>query len=91
LFVVQVSLFCLAIGQDPKQLPLAVVNLENEGRACDGFPEECPISLSSWGIPSKNEYLQNFTCRYLSFLDRYVYVQFGCVFILHVHYLQNVS
>lgn len=30
---------------------------------------ECPVSLSSWGVPSPNEHLENFTCRYLSFLD----------------------
>ena len=29
---IQVSLFCLAIGQDPKSLPVAVVNAENQGK-----------------------------------------------------------
>ena len=42
------SLFCLAIGQDPKELPIAIVNAENNGAACDfsgSFTRECPISL----------------------------------------------
>ena len=34
----QVSLFCLAIGQDPKDLPFAVVNAENQARG------PCPAS-----------------------------------------------
>eukprot|EP00095_Tigriopus_kingsejongensis_P003146 maker-scaffold662_size116868-snap-gene-0.17 protein:Tk03146 transcript:maker-scaffold662_size116868-snap-gene-0.17-mRNA-1 annotation:"abc transporter" len=64
----QVSLFCLAIGQDPKELPVAIVNLENQGQPCQGHPMQCPIDLGLFG-PSTNEYLKNFTCRYLSFVD----------------------
>jgi len=68
----QVSLFCLAIGQDPKELPIAVVNGENNGNECffnSSSFDMCPISFNEWGLPSKNEHLNNFTCRYLSFLD----------------------
>ena len=61
----------MAIGQDPKELPLAVVNYENNGEPCheDYFSKECPVTLSSMGIPSPNEHLSNFTCRFLSFID----------------------
>jgi hypothetical protein len=68
---IQVSLFCLAIGQDPKEQPVAVVNAENFGAPCpDAVITQCPISLGSLGIPEPNDYLANFTCRYLSFIDR---------------------
>jgi hypothetical protein len=61
----------MAIGQDPKELPLAVVNYENNGEPCQEsfFTKECPITLGQMGLPSTNEHLANFTCRYLSFLD----------------------
>ena len=67
----QVSLFCMAIGQDPKELPVAVVNYENNGEPCQDnyYTKECPITMEAMGIPSPNEHLKNFTCRYLSFLD----------------------
>ena len=44
----QVSLFCLAIGQDPKQIPVAVVNAESGGAACRSADviTECPVSLT---------------------------------------------
>ena len=44
----QVSLFCLAIGQDPKQIPVAVVNAESGGAACRSADVimECPVSLT---------------------------------------------
>ena len=69
--IFQVSLFCMAIGQDPKELPLAVVNYENFGEPCNDnlYTKECPITIGSIGIPEANEHLNNFTCRYLSFLD----------------------
>ncbi len=75
----QVTLFCLAIGQDPKDLPLAVVNLE--GGPCPA-PAEAPRPPRPLGCPVEYSYyemgfvdtahLANFTCRYLSFLDRSV-------------------
>ena len=89
----QVSLFCLAIEQDPKELPVAVVNAENAGAACVSADAitECPVSLTgtapdkfmmedtketslftstgTFGMPEENEFLANFTCRYLSFMD----------------------
>ncbi len=70
----QVSLFCLAIGQDPRDLPVAVVNLENSGAPCDVIAPnlECPVTLGAFNLPSPNEHLHNFTCRYLSFLDNNV-------------------
>lgn len=64
----QVSLFCLAIGQDPKELPVAVVNLENQGQPCAGHPTECPFDMTFIG-PEINDNLQNLSCRYLSFMD----------------------
>ncbi len=71
----QVSLFCLAIGQDPKELPVAVVNAENGGLACASEVDlQCPISLEgTFGIPEPNEHLANFTCRYLRFVERGYY------------------
>ena len=61
----------MAIGQDPKEPPLAVVNYENNGEPCHEsfYTKECPITLGQMGLPSTNEHLANFTCRYLSFLD----------------------
>ncbi len=64
----QVSLFCLAIGQDPRDLPVAVVNLENNGEPCRGHPTQCPLEVTFTGLQG-NDHLQNFSCRYLSFLD----------------------
>ena len=49
-----------------------MVNGENNGNECffnSSSFDMCPISFSEWGLPSKNEHLNNFTCRYLSFLD----------------------
>lgn len=70
----QVSLFCLAIGQDPKDLPVAVVNAENAGASCHYFnassDRQCPLNFDgTFGLPEPNEHLSNFTCRYLSFVD----------------------
>ena len=71
--ILQVSLFCLAIGQDPRHLPVAVVNLENHGQPCqEPIPSECPVSFGTFLLPSPNQHLHNFTCRYLSFLDNKV-------------------
>ena len=67
----QVSLFCLAIGQDPKELPVAIVNSELRGaQACQpsSFSSECPLTMGLLG-PEPNEHLRNLTCRYLSYLD----------------------
>ena len=64
----------MAIGQDPKNLPLAIVNAENNGDSCNynDVTKECPISFGTFGLPEKNEHLANFTCRYMSFLDENV-------------------
>ena len=55
----QVSLFCLAIGQDPKDLPVAIVNAENEGNSCyfnGSNHRQCPISLDGlFGLPEPNQ------------------------------------
>lgn len=58
--VFQVSLFCMAIGQDPKELSVAVVNYENNGEPCreDYYTKECPVSLGTMGLPTPNEHLQ---------------------------------
>ena len=57
----QVSLFCLAIGQDPKELPVAVVNAENAGAACVSADviTECPFSLTG----KCNNYRNTLTCQ----------------------------
>jgi len=54
-----VSLFCLAIGQDPKELSVAIVNHENDGIACHDqmYNLECPMTLGPMSIPSPNENL----------------------------------
>ena len=50
-----------------------MVNGENNGAECffnSSSFEMCPIEFDNWdGLPTKNEHLNNFTCRYLSFLD----------------------
>ena len=74
----QVSLFCLAIGQDPKNLPIAIVNAENNGAHCflppanDDNTYQCPITFSEYlGLPEPNKkHLVNFTCRYMSFVGK---------------------
>jgi hypothetical protein len=50
----------MAIGQDPKELPLAVVNYENNGEACNDnyYTKECPVTFGAMGLPSTNEHLQ---------------------------------
>jgi hypothetical protein len=59
----QVILFCLAIGRDPTDLKLAVVNDEldpSAGRVCN-YTEECVYSMLS--------------CRFLRFIDNATVVQ----------------
>jgi hypothetical protein len=76
----QVSLFCLAIGQDPKNLPVAIVNAENNGAHCflppaiDDNTYQCPITFSEYlGLPEPNKkHLVNFTCRYMSFVGKII-------------------
>ena len=66
----------MAIGQDPKELPVAIVNSENPGLACqfnETYNTQCPISFGSFGMPEANEHLANFTCRYLSFVDQKIF------------------
>jgi len=74
---VQVSLFCLAIGRDPKGMTLAVVNDEIDGQSCSTWSTECitddpygwkkGISSLFGDVPEENN--KNFSCRYLSHLD----------------------
>ena len=72
----QVSLFCLAIGQDPKNLPVAIVNAENDGAHCflppviDNNTYQCPITFGWGGLPEQNKHLVDFTCRYMSFVGK---------------------
>ena len=40
----QVSLFCLAIGRDPKGMTIAVVNEEMSGAGCGAWSEGCLIT-----------------------------------------------
>lgn len=54
--VMQVILFCLAIGRDPTGLKLAIVNHE---MAYENF--SCPVS--------KDCDFSHLSCRYLKFLD----------------------
>ena len=71
-------MFCLAIGQDPKNLPIAIVNAENNGAHCflppanDDNTYQCPITFSEYlGLPEPNKkHLVNFTCRYMSFVGK---------------------
>jgi len=54
----QVCLFCLAIGQDPKELPFAVVNNENNGASCPTIVNlQCPITKSFGMIIDPNSNL----------------------------------
>ena len=40
----QVSLFCLAIGRDPKGMTIAVVNEEMAGAGCGAWSDGCLIT-----------------------------------------------
>ena len=60
---IQVIFFCLAIGRDPTNLKLAVVNDEldpSAGRVCS-YTEGCPTSMLG--------------CRFLQFIDNTTVVQ----------------
>ena len=78
----QVSLFCLAIGQDPKNLPIAIVNAENDGAHCflppaiDNITYQCPITFGWGGLPEQNKHLVNFTCRYMSFVGKIMLLRY---------------
>ena len=63
----QVSLFCLAVGRDPKGLSLAVVTGE-AGQQCH-HSMDCPVDLNIFNIPSANDHWANMSCRFLSFLE----------------------
>ena len=63
----QVSLFCLAIGQDPKELPLGLVTEEVVGDCTHN--KHCPLDRNFFGSVSPNMNLANLSCRYLDFLD----------------------
>ena len=67
----QVSLFCLAIGQDPKDLPLGIVTDEVNTQMAECFHNKrCPVDKNTFmGIVEPNEDLANLSCRYLDFLD----------------------
>ena len=73
-------MFCLAIGQDPKNLPVAIVNAENNGAHCflppDDNTYQCPITFSEYlGLPEPNKkHLVNFTCRYMSFVGKIMFL-----------------
>merc|ERR1739844_652913 len=78
---IQVSLFCLAIGQDPKDLPVGIVNGELPGGVpCtnDTFTYGCPVRMAtSWVDAAEagqlnEEHGTNLVCRYFSFLDNSV-------------------
>lgn len=67
----QVSLFCLAIGQDPRDLPLGVVTDEVSTQlgGCV-HNKRCPLDRNSFmGTVEPNMDLANLSCRYLDFLD----------------------
>eukprot|EP00095_Tigriopus_kingsejongensis_P012233 snap_masked-scaffold87_size395581-processed-gene-0.4 protein:Tk12233 transcript:snap_masked-scaffold87_size395581-processed-gene-0.4-mRNA-1 annotation:"abc transporter g family member 20 isoform x2" len=69
---VQVALFCLAIGRDPRDIVLAVVNDDISTRACDIFTSGCIMGNKDdfMGTYDYNEaHKANLSCRYLSFLD----------------------
>ena len=73
-----------------------MVNGENNGNECffnSSSFDMCPISFSEWGLPSKNEHLNNFTCRYLSFLDTNVAkpIYFSNEAIGKNHALKNIA
>jgi len=68
----QVSLFCLAIGQDPKDLPLGIVTDEvnTQMGECE-HNKKCPLDKNSFfGTVEPNMDLANLSCRYLEFLDK---------------------
>jgi hypothetical protein len=58
-------LFCAAIGHNPEELPIAIVNYEtNKTGLCD-YNMKCPQSKETyeWDI-------SNFSCRYLDYFYR---------------------
>lgn len=67
----QMSLFCLAIGQDPRDLTMAVVTdeVDTEGGQCE-HNNRCPLDHGFLGLGvSPNSDLANLSCRYLGFLN----------------------
>lgn len=59
----QATIFCLAIGQDPTLLKMAIVNDEldsSEGRICN-YTADCSYFM--------------FSCRYLRFIDNNTIIQ----------------
>jgi len=61
----------LAIGQDPKDLPVAFVVGEAGYTGCRSnasLERRCPISMESF-VPHPNEFMDDLSCRYLSFVD----------------------
>jgi len=66
----QVSLFCLAIGQDPKELPVSIVSEEIPfNSSCQQFSTECPVDFGFFAPVSTNKNLGNLSCRYLSYVS----------------------
>ena len=52
---VQVSLFCLAIGRDPKGMTVAVVNEEVGGGGCVSWSEGCLLASEDLRLQEDND------------------------------------
>ena len=74
---IQVALFCLAIGREPRKLALAVVNDEIDAGSCLNFTDSCILGEKSdfWGdfeYPDDDEAFNenaNLSCRFMSYLN----------------------
>nr|AHK05671.1 ATP-binding cassette transporter sub-family H 88708 [Tigriopus japonicus] len=69
---VQVALFCLAIGRDPRDLTLAVVNEDVPSMRCPRFTTGCILGEKDDFLGAYDfnmEHRANLSCRYLSYID----------------------
>ncbi len=67
---VQVALFCLAIGREPQDLSLAVVNAEVD--TCRYFSDGCLLGNKDEFMGNYDfatEHRKNLSCRFLSYID----------------------
>ncbi len=69
---VQVSLFCLAIGRDPRGLSMAVVNDDIDSVACHSFTNGCILGEKDDffnDFDFSETHKKNLSCRFLSYVD----------------------
>nr|AHK05673.1 ATP-binding cassette transporter sub-family H 55580 [Tigriopus japonicus] len=71
----QVALFCLAIGNIPRNLDIAIINQEISDSTCDYYSTACVLGERSdfiGGYDFQAQNRANLSCRFLSHLDQSV-------------------